>query len=110
MVVSVPVKMNIELGRALRSVIQRNARGAERRHSWQINYYVKKAFAHVDAGGGLSHEPSDTLDDNDGKMTPYFPEALWNRIETMADELAVSRSALVRALIYTGLALEEADG
>ena len=105
MVDTVPVKMNIEVGAGLRSVIQAEAKASHRRDSPQIGFYVSKALEHVESGGSLAKNPSDTLDDNGGKMTPYFPETTWSKIESRSDDLGVGRSAYVRALIYTGIAL-----
>jgi len=105
MVDTVPVKMNIEVGASLRSRIQREARVSHRRDSHQIVFYVSKALAHIDSGGGLAKDPCETLDDNSGKMTPYFPDETWSRIESLSDSMNVGRSAYVRALIYTGIAL-----
>lgn len=96
------VKLNIELGRGLRERLRADAEKSCRKLSWQLNYYIQLSLDHPP----LVVNPDETLDDNDGRMTAYLKEDVWNRLIEMADEKDCNLSAMVRACLLHGRQIE----
>lgn len=97
------VKINIELGKSLRDLIVSDSESSCRKLSWQISYYVRLALKNPP----LISKPDETLDDNDGRVTAYFSESVYNELEDMADEYDCNFSAVVRASLITGRAISK---
>jgi len=97
------VKINIELGRSLRDTIAVDAEKSCRKLSWQVSYYTRLALRNPP----LLVKPDETLDDNDGRVTAYFSEDVYNDLEDMARDLGCTFSAVVRAGLLTGRALSK---
>ena len=95
------VKINIELGRSLRDTIVEDAKRSCRKLSWQVSYYVKLALKNPP----LITKPDETLDDNDGRVTAYFSENVYNDLEDLSRDLGCTFSAVVRASLLTGRAI-----
>jgi len=95
------VKINIELGRSLRNTLVSDADASCRKLSWQISYYVRLALKNPP----LISKPDETLDDNDGRVTAYFSEDVFNQLEDLADDYECNFSAIVRASLLTGRAI-----
>lgn len=95
------VKINIELGRSLRDLIVSDAESSCRKLSWQISYYVRLALKNPP----LIKKPDETLDDNDGRVTAYFSESVYDELEGLADDYDCNFSAAVRASLLTGRAI-----
>ncbi len=98
------VKVNLELGRALRAQLEADAESACRKLSWQVLYLVNLSLDH----GPFIHHPNETLDDNDGRFTAYIPEPIYDKLQLLADSYSSNLSAIVRASILHGMALEKA--
>lgn len=96
------VKVNIELGRSLLNTLRRDAFAQNRRYSRQLSHYVQKSLANPP----LSILPSETLDDNSGRMTAYFDEPVYNRLVEMKESSGDSFSAIVRACLIHARYLE----
>lgn len=97
------VKINIELGRSLRNTISLDAERSCRKLSWQVSYYVMLALRNPP----LLMKPDETLDDNDGRVTAYFSEDVYNSLEDMSLDLGCTFSAVVRASLLTGRAISQ---
>jgi len=95
------VKINIELGRSLRNTLVSDAEASCRKLSWQISYFVRLALKNPP----LISKPDETLDDNDGRVTAYFSEDVFNKLEDLADDYECNFSAIVRASLLTGRAI-----
>jgi hypothetical protein len=95
------VKINIELGRSLRNTLVSDADASCRKLSWQISYYVRLALKNPP----LISKPDETLDDNDGRVTAYFSEDVFNQLEDLADDYECNFSSIVRASLLTGRAI-----
>tara|TARA_Y100001973_G_scaffold105998_1_gene181425 strand:- start:457 stop:807 length:351 start_codon:yes stop_codon:yes gene_type:complete len=95
------VKINIELGKSLRDVIVSDAESSCRKLSWQISYYVRLALRNPP----LIKKPDETLDDNEGRITAYFAESVYDELEALADEYDCNFSAVVRASLISGRAI-----
>ena len=95
------VKINLELGKALRDRLERDANGACRKLSWQALYYIHLSLQK----GELVFNPSETLDDNDGRFTAYIPESMYDTLQSMCEEYNSNMSAVIRASILQGMAL-----
>ena len=95
------VKINIELGRSLRDLIVSDANSSCRKLSWQISYYVRLALKNPP----LIKKPDETLDDNDGRVTAYFAESVYDDLEGLADDYDCNFSAAVRASLISGRAI-----
>ena len=89
------VKLNIELGRSLLTTLKRDAEIDNRRISRQLSHYISMSLAHPP----LTIEPTETLDDNDGRMTAYFDEPVYNRLVELKDDTNTNLSAVVRACL-----------
>lgn len=95
------VKINLELGKALRDRLESNARGECRKLSWQALYYIKLSLK----SGDLIHDPANTLDDNDGRFTAYIPEYLFDELQALSFKYKSNMSAIIRASILHGMAI-----
>lgn len=100
------VKVNLELGRSLRGKLEQDASASCRKLSWQVLYYIQRSLEH----GPFIHRPQDTLDDNDGRFTAYVPEDTYNRLQDLAVSHNSNLSAVVRAAILHGIALDRKGG
>lgn len=96
------VKVNIELGRSLLNTLKRDAVVQNRRYSRQLSHYVQKSLANPP----LSISPSETLDDNSGRMTAYFDEPVYNVLVEMKERSGDSFSSIVRACLIHARYLE----
>ena len=96
------VKLNIELGHSLREQLRLDAERSCRKLSWQLNFYIHLSLDHPP----LVVNPDETLDDNDGRMTAYLKEDVWNKLIEMAAEKGCNLSAMVRACLLHGRQLE----
>ena len=96
------VKINLELGRALRDRLERDASQSCRKLSWQVLYYLNRALAHP----VLTVKPDETLDDIGGRFTAYVPEEMFNRLVGLADAEGSNLSAVVRAAVLQGMNIE----
>ncbi len=89
------VKVNIELGKALLLTLRRDAVDQDRGLSRQLSHYVSASLAHPP----LTIAPSETLDDNDGRMTAYFDEPVFYKLNGLKEETGTNLSAVVRACL-----------
>jgi hypothetical protein len=96
------VKLNIELGQALKNQLRLDAERSCRKLSWQLNYYIQLSLDHPP----LRVKPEETLDDNDGRMTAYLKESAWNTLQDMAESLGCNLSAVVRSCLIHGRQIE----
>lgn len=96
------VKLNIELGRSLREQLRADAERSCRKLSWQLNFYIQLSLDHPP----LTVKPEETLDDNDGRMTAYLKESVWNTLQDMAIERGCNLSAMVRSCLLHGRQIE----
>ena len=96
-----PVKVNLELGKALRDQLERAAKKSCRKLSWQVAFYVQKS---VESWPPI-HNPEHTLDDTSGRFTVYLPESQFNKMVEFGESGGHSLSAVVRAAILHGMAI-----
>ena len=89
------VKVNITLGTALLIALRKDAEDQDRGLSRQLSHYVSASLAHPP----LTTAPSETLDDNDGRMTAYFDESVYNRLLSLKVKTGTNLSAVVRACL-----------
>ena len=96
------VKLNVELGKSLKSALVSKADASCRKLSWQLNYYIQLALNNPP----LQVDPGETLDDNNGRMTAYLRESDWNRLVEMAEDFDCNLSSMIRAHLIFGMDLE----
>ena len=93
------VKINLELGAALRQRLENDAAESCRKLSWQVLFYLQTALTHHD----LIVDPRQSLDDNGGRFTAYVPEPVFDDLVRIADKRNANLSAVVRAAILQGM-------
>ena len=95
------VKINLELGKALRRQLESDAKGECRKLSWQALYYIQLCLK----SGEMIYDPAETLDDNDGRFTAYIPESMFNQLQALCVKHKSNMSAIIRAAILQGMAI-----
>lgn len=95
------VKINLELGKALRRQLESDAKIGCRKLSWQALYYIQLCLK----TGGIIYNPAETLDDNDGRFTAYVPEEMFDQLQLLSLKHNSNMSAIIRAAILQGMAI-----
>ncbi len=99
------VKVNLELGAALRGSLEEQAERSCRKLSWQVLYYIGLSLM----TGPFIHHPAETLDDNSGRLTAYIPESTYNRLLGLVDEYDSTMCGVIRAAVLHGMAIERVE-